>query len=72
MNEAQSPFLELLRRKREELVARQAAVMQEAQVAQQQVIALGGAIAGVDEMVAEIAAGDGAGDAPVVATKDSA
>lgn len=51
--DTQGQLLELLRRKREELVARHAAVLQEVQQGQQQVVALAGAIAGVDEMIAE-------------------
>ena len=58
--DTQGQLLELLRRKREELVARHAAVLQEVQQGQQQVVALAGAIAGVDEMIAktEMAAAD--------------
>jgi len=51
--DTQGQLLELLRRKREKLVARHAAVLQEVQQGQQQVVALAGAIAGVDEMIAE-------------------
>ena len=51
--DTQGQLPELLRRKREELVARHAAVLQEVQQGQQQVVALAGAIAGVDEMIAE-------------------
>lgn len=53
MNAVQAQLAELLRRKRDELTARHAAVVQEAQAAQQQVVALAGAIAGIDEMLAE-------------------
>ncbi len=51
--DTQGQLLELLRRKREELVARHAAVLQEVQQGRGQVVALAGAIAGVDEMIAE-------------------
>lgn len=52
----QIQLVELLRRKRDELSTRHAAVLQEAQAAQQQVVALAGAIAGIDEMLAELPA----------------
>ncbi len=45
---------EILEAKRRELIARHAAMMQEAQAAQQQVVALAGAVAVVDEMIAAL------------------